>query len=251
MKFQDKWSRWHHKPIKDGQLYSSGNGWIYTAECKAVGLPTDRRLLERCFQESLTQYGFSRHPDVYNVGISHDEVIGAFASLQGLRVLEQAYTRWKKQGWQICDVAGFKPVPWSKLDWLGVAMDFYEIYKLDKLYTKTGGEKGLKARHATMLFPRVFPIAFHMNGWKRYLIKKHYGVRPTLYETAHWFVSKLVTIYRKEITPGKRILGFQLKLLKKKNILDKALEYLFNKKNNLKQIAAAEYHKDHPILEKL
>jgi hypothetical protein len=70
-------------------------------------------------------------------------------------------------------------------------------------------------------------------------------------ETFKWFVSKLVTIYTKEITPGKRILGFQLKLLRNKSVLDKIMEHLFNKRNNLKQIVAAEYHKDHPILEKL
>jgi hypothetical protein len=251
MKFQDKWSRWHHKPIKEGKVYSSGNGWVYTAECKAMGLSSDTEQLSKCFKASLTKYGFSRHPDAHNVGISHDEVIGAFACFQGTDVMKESYHKWESQGWQICDVAGFKPVPWLKLDWYGVLKDFYEIYKLDKLYNSTGGKEGIKARHSTLLFPRVFPIAFHMGGWKRYLIKKHYGVRPTVGETFKWFVSKLVTIYTKEITPGKRILGFQLKLLRNKSVLDKILEHLFNKRNNLKQIVAAEYHKDHPILEKL
>jgi hypothetical protein len=251
MKFQDKWSRWHHKPIKDGQQYSSGNGWIYTAECKSVGLEVDQKLLETCFEQSLTEYGFSRHPDSVNIGISHDEVIGAAASLQGSKIFEQAYKRWEKQGWQICDIKGFKPTPWTKLNLVEVVISFYEIYKLDKLYTKTNGKSGLKARHATLLFSNVFPIAFHMNGWKRYLIKKHHGVRPSVYETMHWFLSKLVTVCRKDITPGKRILGFQLKLIKNKNIFDKILVALFENKNNLKEISADEYHPNHPILEKL
>jgi hypothetical protein len=254
MNFQDQWSRWHHKPIPEGHKYSSGNGWIYTAEAMAVGLPVDEQKLRTAILLCHTEYGYTRHPDVENPGISHDEMFG-ISYLQGLyypHLAKKQVNKWESQRWQICDIAGFKPTPWYKLNWPKVIHSFYKIYKLDKEYTKTNKASGKKARHATYDYPVVFPIAYHIGGWKRYLIKRHLGVSPSLYENLAFLVAKLFTIYgSKEWTPGKRILGFQLKLLKNKTIVDQIIDKCYKSKYDLRDIAQQEYHKDHPILEKL
>jgi len=248
MNFQDNHSGWHHKPMNDLVKYPSNNRWIYTAECESVGLRIDREALIECFRNSKTPFGFKRHPDQSAPPVSHDEAIGASYILGES---ETPIDEWEKNNWQICDLQGFEPKAWNEIDWVMVASDYVKILKLGELYKETQGKEGVQERHATLLFPRVWPVAFKMNGWKRYLIKKHANRKPTLLETLHWFCAKLFTIYLGKSNSSKRILGFQLKMLKKKNILDKTLSLLYNRKYNLKEIAAKEYHENHPILERL
>jgi hypothetical protein len=250
MQFQDEWSRWHHKEIQLPKKYSSNNPWIYSAECKAAGLPVDRNMLVECYKRSETRFGFHRHPDQDSPGISHDEVFG-FAYLLGQGLGGKMILRkWESQYWQICDQPDFTPTPWRKLNWFGVISDFYKIWRMGVLYDKTDGKEGMQNRHATTLFPRVYPIAYSMGGWKRYLIKRHADMKPTMYETVNFFISKLHTIYTKPDS-GTRILGFQLLMLEKKTFLEKVLAKLFSKRHNLKEVAAQEYKPGHPILEKL
>lgn len=243
MQFQDEWSRWHHKPITEPKKYSSNNGWIYSAECKAAGLPVNRNMLIECYWLSKTAYGFRRHPDQAAPPISHDEVLGFTYLLGQGEGGKQMVKEWEEQRWQICDLPDFEPTSWYKLNWFGVIHDFYRIYKESRA-------EGISERHVTLRYPRVFPIAFHMGGWKRYLIKRHAGMKPTVYETVSFFLSKLYTIYTKPDS-GTRIFGFQLKMLENKTFLEKVLDKLFNKRHNLRNVAATEYAAGHPILEKI
>lgn len=246
MTFQDKWTRWHHKPI-GGTRYSSNNGWIYSAECASMGLPVDRNKLEECFNASITEYGFKRHPDQDSVPISHDEIIGAaallgtFGSIFALQVF-----KWERNNWQICDLPNFTPIPYYKINWLKVILSFYKVYKLDVLYKKTQGKEGRNSRHSVIDYPELYPIAFKLGAWKRYLVKKHTGITPTGYETAMWFFSKLYTIYFSKNNSSLRLLGFQLKMLQHKNLIDKALVYLYNRKHNVLKYLQ-EYNGLHPI----
>jgi hypothetical protein len=180
--FQDKWSRWHHKPIKEGQLYSSNNPWIYTAECTVAGLDSDIIDLYDCYMASETKYGFQRSPGQELPAVSHDEVIGLIflASIISSDFADDLINKWESQGWQICNLEGFEPKKWYQINWFGVVIDFYKIWRMGVLYKKTGGKEGMQNRHATILFPRVYPIAFKMGGWKRYLIKRHAGRNTTL-----------------------------------------------------------------------
>jgi hypothetical protein len=257
MSFQDTWTRWHHKLVQPDQWYPSNNPWIYTAECMSVGLDAKWEAMMIAFQNSRTQYGFHRHPDKVSPAISHDEIIGLIFVLSqfgfGMKATRNVLVRqWEKQRWQICDLDGFEPKSWMDLNWFGVIYDFYQIYKLGVLYEKTGGKEGIQNRHATPKFPRVHPIAFHMGGWKRYLIKRHAGLTPTLWEKFSFLTSKLWTVYgSKDLDSGKRILGFQLRMLQNKTYIERIVDKAYNSRYNLKEVAAQEYAANHPILERL
>lgn len=250
MSFQDKWFRWHHKELKPGQLYSSNNAYIYSAEAASVGLFVDRKLLFSCFLQSVNDYGFTRHPDQQSPAISHDEILGIAYLLGSNFVFRNEAAKWEKNHWQICDLPFFEPKPWRKLDWIKVIKAYWDIYQLDKQYTKTNGKAGLQARHAVRIYPEVYPIAFHLNGWKRYFFKRHLAIKPTIYETIHFFLAKLITCFSSSIS-SLRLLGFQLKMIKNKTILEKVIDIIFKLRHNLKVVASKEYAVNHPILTKL
>jgi hypothetical protein len=251
MKFQDEYGRWHHNPIKEGEKYSSNNPYIYSAECKVMGLPISSLHIFSCYRLSITTYGFNRHPDKTLPAISHDEAIAVSYLFKDTGFSKQEVKNWEYHHWQVCNLPGFKPKSFLKLNWIKVVKALLEINRLDKLYKKTNGEEGKQARHATVDFPEVHPVAFHMGGWKRYLIKRHAGVKTTLYEKISFLTSKLFTIYLGKINSSKRLLGFQLLMIENKSIIEKLLSVLFNRRHDLKEIAAGEYHSKHPILSKL
>jgi hypothetical protein len=250
MNFTDKYGRFHYKPCISGEP-SSNNAWIYTAECKAVGVPIDEVKILECFKQSLTSFGFDRNPNQILPAVSHDEALAIPYLLPDSEVVKNEINGWERNHWQICNLRDFKPKPFLSLDWLGIVSDFYKVYKLGKLYEKTGGKEGLQNRHAIPHYPSTWYVAFYMNGWKRYLIKRHAGKSPTAYETFSFLTSKLFTVFFSKSNSSLRLLGFQLLMLKNKTIVEKLISKLYNKKHNLKKIAANEYNSEHPILKKL
>lgn len=258
MSFQDQWSRWHHKAATPPSKYGSNNGWIYSAEADVVGLEVDPALLYMCYAQSVTEFGFKRHPDQPSSDISHDEIIG-LAYLFGKynrALMQELIKQWESQHWQICDLKEFKPKPYYKINWIAVVKALLSVYRLDKQYQESAGARGFKARHGADLYPVLLNVTRKMNGWKRYLIKKHAGIKPSLFESVYFFLSKLVTIYNSSgHNSSKRILGFQLLMLKQNksmySFFDKVLEKLFFRKYNLNKIASDEYRFGHPILQKI
>ena len=76
--YQDKWSRYHHKPT-DGSNPSSGNGWIYTAYAVKVGCGVDRPNLITCWELCSVNGVFIRNPESETSPFSRDELLGVAA----------------------------------------------------------------------------------------------------------------------------------------------------------------------------
>jgi hypothetical protein len=250
MNFQDKYGRFHHKPCINGEP-SSNNPWIYTAECKAAGLDIDESKTLDCFKMSLTSFGFDRNPNQILPAISHDEIIAMPYLHPDSKIVKSEIDKWESNGWQICNLRNFKPKSLLLLNWFKIVSDFYKIYKLGDLYKKTNGKEGLQNRHTIPYFPSVWHIAFRMNGWKRYLIKRHAGRRVTLCETLSFLISKMFTIFFSKSGSSLRLLGFQLLMLKNKTLVEKVISFAYGRSHNLKEMAMTEYHPEHPILKKL
>ena len=76
--YQDKWTRYHHKPVKDGEP-ASNNGWIYTSVARKLGFKFDRDKLQECYNLCETEtvpIKVKRSPDQRFPPLSKDEVIG-------------------------------------------------------------------------------------------------------------------------------------------------------------------------------
>lgn len=79
--YQDKYGRFHHKPVTDGEP-SSNNGWIYTAYAQKVGVPVDMEQLKVCFRycSVVSTYQSPAHiirsPGNPLPVISRDEILG-------------------------------------------------------------------------------------------------------------------------------------------------------------------------------
>lgn len=78
-KFQDYWTRWHHKIVRELKSPSSNNGFIYTAYCKIVGLPFKIARVRDCFMECVESFNpilVYRNPGQPDPPMSKDEWTG-------------------------------------------------------------------------------------------------------------------------------------------------------------------------------
>jgi hypothetical protein len=245
LSYQDVYKRWHNKSMNDGEYYPCNNAWIYSAECASVGLPINYKRLRDCLLNSRTKYGVTRHPkkgsavdrDKKIPPVSHDELLGIayfFGNKELVAHLEASF-------WQFCDLKSFKPKSLFLLNWFKVIKAYIAIYKRVKA--------GENPRHITLEYPEVYPLAFRMPFWVRYLVKAHSNVQPTLVESLMFFISKMVTIYISKSNSSLRLLGFQLIKTRTISPLTELLYTLFNRKHDILEITKTEYPSDHPIFD--
>ena len=84
--YEDKWGRYHDKPVTDTNLIPSNNGWIYTAYVEKAGIPIDYLGLEACFLNCKVSnpdlpngVALTRSPGKPTPPISRDEILGMAA----------------------------------------------------------------------------------------------------------------------------------------------------------------------------
>lgn len=84
--YEDKWGRYHDKPVTDTNPVPSNNGWIYTAYVEKAGIPVDYLGLGICFlnckvpnNELPNGIALIRSPGKNTPPISRDEILGMAA----------------------------------------------------------------------------------------------------------------------------------------------------------------------------
>lgn len=110
--YQDQWTRFHHKPT-DGISSSSGNGWLYSAYAKKLGLELNSFKLEECFNLCSKNGILVRNPDKTTSPFSRDEVLGATA----LGLLKEQHLN----GWN------FSPFPIPKFNLFTLLKQLWEL----------------------------------------------------------------------------------------------------------------------------
>jgi len=204
--YQDRFTRWHHKPVFDGEP-SSNNGWIYTAYAYHLGFGLHMDELFKCFYDSKRGEWpkVDRSPGKMFPPLSREEVLGLY--ICGMI----DFTMIKKSHWQFCNLIGFTPKPlWQT-----------NIFKALKAAWK------IRKAHRNALWEEedLYHLGFRLPPQDTWFVlkvaEKHVGILHTLY----FYISSLLTIYG-DSNSGKLILWVKLKELKMENsFLYKMLDY--------------------------
>lgn len=199
MNFWDQLGRLHTKPVTDTNLYPTNNAYTYSGYHKVLKQGQIRAMY---LPEAMP---FSRHPDKSGPAISHDEVTGVcmLSSAHAkviCKYLDENYN-------QFCNLTGFKPTPFYKLDWLKVIPSLITVLKADN------------QRHATMDHPEIHPIAFWQQPQYRWFYKRAAGIAPSLWEKFVFVVLRFISIIRWKKDDPNLLLYFSLEhLSQEKNL---------------------------------
>jgi hypothetical protein len=204
MNFQDSFGRFHQKPVTEDKQFPGNNAFCYSGYAYVVGkLNLAKTEIYRCWKMCQTEFGYNRHPNGdLEPASSHDELVGIFM------VFDKAMASWvhtyESQDWQVCNLPGFKPTKWYKLNTFKVIRDFWRLSREEK------------PRTATYKYPYIWPIVFRIRRHHIYFIKRCAGVRPSISETvsfvANTFFSMVVSIWTEKSKDV--MLGFKFIKLK-------------------------------------
>lgn len=237
--YQDIYKRFHDKPVTPEDPLPCNNTFLYSGYAYLLGLvPNHGQPVVTVFARCQTEYGYNRHPegDIFPAS-SHDEVVGMYM----LTKMPKLTDKWEKQGWQVCNQPDFKPTPWHKLNWFKVIMAYFII----AYHMLTN--KNYQPRHAVLLYPEIWPIAFKHAPQHVYFYKRCMGMNPGFYLLLHFFFASFYTIFFGG-NSGKLMLGFKLRKISKKNNTEKLVNWVYHKKVSLKDEVKKYFPKDHPIV---
>lgn len=238
--YYDSYGRLHFKPVTASKPFPSGNSFLYSGEASLIGVPVDVDKVFECFVQCATEWGYNRNPDGDILpASSHDEIVGLFMAYNENHTPINFYNGLKKQRFQVCNLPGFKPTPFYKLNPFKVIRDFYKL------------SKEPNPRTATPKYPYIWPITFWHQPQHTYFYKRCAGLKPSLIHSAFHFLSCVSTICSSTGNSGKTLLGFKLIKLKKlgPSFSEKLLIKLFNKKVNFADEVRMYFPDDHPITE--
>lgn len=234
--YVDQYGRWHVKPVTEENPLPTNNAYIYSFYAQMVGLPVQfsDEVLEQC--EEVNNRVLTRHPSGYHIPISHDEYIGVAGMSR--RWASNIVYFGEKNYFQFCDLEGFVPTPWRKLN----------------LHSVLEGFEGLadeeNPRRAVIKYPSIWNIAFWHKPEHQYFYYRCAERSPGIIRTIWFVIASLFTIFRKEQTTV--MLGFKLKkLMKKPNLADRFVNFVMNKWGDFKGSAIKYFPEDHPILKRL
>lgn len=178
-KYQDKWTRWHHKPT-NGFDPSSNNGWIYTAYAKYL-FPgsVDKQKLLRCYINCMISSDpvmINRSPGQTTPPFSKDEVLGCVSlGLLTNNELEHSH-------YNFCNLRADFP---RKLT-------LKSIYKAAKALFK------IKDEHRNYVWQNdiveAYPLAFRLPPEDIYYVRRFYGKRAGIFNTVMFHLNALQTI---------------------------------------------------------
>lgn len=236
MNYVDKFGRWHVKPVTEQNPIPTNNAYIYSFYAQMVGLQfqfTGEVLAE--LGEISTKV-ISRHPGGYHVPISHDEYVGVAGMDKNWANAIVEFG--EKNYFQYCDLEGFKPTPFRKLD----------IHSVMEGFEGLANEEN--PRRAVVKYPSIWNVAFWHKPEHQYFYYRCAQRSPGIIRTIWFIVASLFTIFRKEQTTV--MLGFKLKkLMKKPNLADRFVNFCMNKWGDFKGAAIKYFPEDHPILKRL
>lgn len=234
--YVDQYGRYHHKPVTESDPLPSNNGYIYSFYAAMVGLPVQFSGAVLAQLGSISTTALTRHPGDNTPPISHDEYVGV-AGLDkhwANAIVEYG----EKNYFQYCDIPEFKAVPFRKLDINDVISGFEDL----------ANEKN--PRTAVYKYPSVWNVAFWHRPEQQYFYYRCAERSPGIIRTLYFIIASLFTIFSKD--QSSPMLGFKLrKLMQKPKLADRLINWIFNKRCNLKELAAKEFPTDHPIMERL
>lgn len=174
MNFWDHLGRLHTKPVTDTNPYPTNNAYIYTAYYSV--------LYDLIAHPTLPdKMPFSRHPYKKDQPpISHDELHGVSILDQNLAADIVDYLDDNHN--QFCDIEGFTPNPFYKLNWFKVLPALYTVFTADN------------QRHETLNNPVMWNVAFWQRPEYRWFYKRAAGRTPTVYERIVFTIARSISI---------------------------------------------------------
>lgn len=172
--YQDKYGRFHHKPVTEKDLVPSNNGWIYTAYAEKVGIKLNYFQLQECFKGCLIQlsgrFEILRSPGKSLPPISRDEILG----LVHLGLLKPGHLN----GWN------YSPFPLPKFSLFKLIPQLVQLYK---------------NRHDRNYFwknnlDQIYRFAFSVPLVDRHYINQRWGEFCPVY----WLIAKIDSKFGKE-----------------------------------------------------
>ena len=200
--FFDAHGRVHEHEVTADDGYPGNNGFVHTGYYYVAGGEVDLDKVNACFEACRTSYGYDRHPDKDQFpASSHDELVGMFliATKQQAKVM---YERYKAQGWQACNLDGFKPRSLWSLNPFKVMRDFYKL------------NKEPNPRKATHKYPYIWPITFRHMPQHTYFYARCAGERVGFFHTVWFTLSSMFTMLKDKNYSSKLMLGFKLAKLR-------------------------------------
>ena len=234
--YVDKYGRYHISPVTEEDQLPTNNAYIYSFYAQMVGLPFQFAGEVLAELGSISTKVISRHPGGYHVPISHDEYVGVAGMDKNWAnsIVEFG----KKNYNQYCDLEGFTPIPFRKLD----------IHSVMEGFEGLANEEN--PRRAVVKYPSIWNVAFWHKPEHQYFYYRCAERSPGIIRTIWFIIASLFTIFRKEQTTV--MLGFKLmKLMKKPNLADRFINFCMNKFGDFKGAANKYFPKDHPILNRL
>lgn len=238
-KYLDLYGRYHIKPVTEENPLPTNNAYIYSFYASMVGLPVVIAHPAISQLMNLDTIVLTRHPGDNTPPISHDEYVGS----AGLDVIyaTDIVEYGENNYWQFCDIEGFKPTPFHKLD----------INDVLSAYEELANDPETNTRKAVVKYPALHPIAFWHRPEQQYFYYRCAGRSPCIIRTIYFIIASLASIFKKDKTSP--MFGFKMLKFKqlKPTIIEKVLIKLHDKYGNWKEICNNYFPKDHPILEKV
>jgi hypothetical protein len=212
--YVDRFGRYHDKPIKSTEAFSSNNGYCYTATAKLLHIPLDVKSIKTCYQLSKTSTGFNRHPRVRFPPTSRDEVQGAL--ILGLLPPQELIDK----NYYFCN--------------LSLPKSANLLTKVVKLLSLIG-----KHRNAVWNTPEVWGIAFTLPPQDKWFVQKLAGKTTSKLLDLYFNISSRLTL-RKNNPSGVILLWQKLEAL---NMKDSPLY----KRINIKEQLNKYFPEGHPF----
>ena len=181
--YQDKFTRWHDKEIKN-EDFSSNNAFIYTAYSKYLAPNTvdDSRLVD-CYSQcirKLVPLKMDRHPGDSTPALSKDEVIGA-VSLGLLHEPMLALSHWN-----FCNLE-YEP---KKLGIVSIIKALVSFYRINKEVTE---QKLEGSRKRNYMWQNNITDAYSLGFWlawhDQYYVVKMAAKKPTMFQTLLFYIN--------------------------------------------------------------
>ena len=235
LNYVDGWGRWHDKPVTEGNPTPCNNAFLYSCYASLVGLPVRLDGVLNCFLDCMECYGFTRHPSKKPLpASSHDELVGM--CMLGEVVARGIIVRYGQQHYQVCNLPGFLPTLWRKLNWIRVVKELYAL------------SKEPNPRKATPNYPYIMPVTFKHSLHHIYFYRRCGRVPPGTASACYFILATLFTIFNGS-NSSKVMLGFKfMKLLELgPRWYESLLLRIYDKRVDFGEEVAKYFPKGHPI----
>jgi len=177
--YQDKYTRYHDKPTKNGNP-SSNNGWIYSAYSKYLAPRTYSLDSQwQCFRECVRSYDplkIDRNPNDLTPPFSIDEVIGTVSlGFLSRHDLNHNY-------WNFCNLPEYNQ---KKITLKSVWVAARSLFNIRKKHRNYFWENNMT---------ETYDLAFLVQPWHKYYINRHYKYNPTILQTVLFYLNSLFVL---------------------------------------------------------